>query len=139
MSEVTGLDLKYLGDHLLQVVGDVDECLPRLCDELGISLTKEERKLNIKPLLRIVCNRFFGDFTGFVDMCVNFIKSPVGNAQIKIDHIYTGPSDSDLVDTMCQCDPDVSNLYCMYNRADLFSSICLLRIVYVIEQLTCLV
>ncbi|XP_061191284.1 116 kDa U5 small nuclear ribonucleoprotein component-like [Saccostrea echinata] len=89
-----------------QVVGDVDECLPRLCDELGISLTKEERKLNIRPLLRIVCNRFFGDFTGFVDMCVNFIKSPVGNAQAKIEHIYTGPSDSELVDNMCQCDPD---------------------------------
>lgn len=89
-----------------QVVGDVDECLPRLCDELGISLTKEERKLNIRPLLRLVCNRFFGDFTGFVDMCVNFIKSPVDNAQTKIEHIYTGASDSDLVDHMCQCDPD---------------------------------
>lgn len=89
-----------------QVVGDVDECLPRLCDELGISLTKEERKLNIRPLLRLVCNRFFGDFTGFVDMCVNFIKSPVDNAQTKIEHIYTGGSDSDLVEHMCQCDPD---------------------------------
>lgn len=89
-----------------QVVGDVDECLPRLCDELGISLTKEERKLNIRPLLRLVCNRFFGDFTGFVDMCVNFIKSPVDNAQTKIEHIYTGASESDLVDHMCQCDPD---------------------------------
>lgn len=86
----------------------MDECLPRLCDELGISLTKEERKLNIRPLLRLVCNRFFGDFTGFVDMCVNFIKSPVDNAQTKIEHIYTGASDSDLVDHMCQCDPDVS-------------------------------
>lgn len=89
-----------------QVVGDVDECLPRLCDELGISLTKEERKLNIRPLLRLVCNRFFGDFTGFVDMCVNFIKSPVDNAQTKIEQIYTGGSDSDLVEHMCQCDPD---------------------------------
>lgn len=89
-----------------QVVGDVDECLPRLCDELGISLTKEERKLNIRPLLRFVCNRFFGDFTGFVDMCVNFIKSPVDNAQTKIENIYTGGSDSDLVEHMCQCDPD---------------------------------
>lgn len=88
----------------------MDECLPRLCDELGISLTKEERKLNIRPLLRLVCNRFFGDFTGFVDMCVNFIKSPVDNAQTKIEHIYTGGSDSDLVEHMCQCDPDVSSV-----------------------------
>ncbi|KAK3090695.1 hypothetical protein FSP39_013824 [Pinctada imbricata] len=89
-----------------QVVGDVDECLPRLCDELGISLTKEERKLNIRPLLRIVCNRFFGSFTGFVDMCVEHIKSPLTNAQIKVEHIYTGPSDSDLAEMMHACDAD---------------------------------
>ena len=49
---------------LYQIVGDVDESLPRVCDELGISLTKEEKKLNIRPLLRLVCNKFFGDFTG---------------------------------------------------------------------------
>ena len=47
-----------------QIVGDVDESLPRVCDELGIALTKEEKKLNIRPLLRLVCNKFFGDFTG---------------------------------------------------------------------------
>ncbi|XP_052246978.1 116 kDa U5 small nuclear ribonucleoprotein component-like [Dreissena polymorpha] len=89
-----------------QTVGDVDESLPRVCDELGISLTSEEKKLNIKPLLRIVCRRFFGDFTGFVDMCVEHIKSPLGNARQKIEHIYTGPLESDLVDMMVQCDSD---------------------------------
>lgn len=57
----------------------MDECLLRLCDELGILFTKEERKLNIRFLLRFVCNRFFGDFIGFVDMCVNFIKFLVDN------------------------------------------------------------
>ena len=48
----------------MQVVGDVDECLPRVCDELGVHLTKEEQKLNIRPLMRLMCRRFFGDFTG---------------------------------------------------------------------------
>jgi hypothetical protein len=33
-------------------------------DELGIHLVKEELKLNIRPLLRLVCKRFFGEFTG---------------------------------------------------------------------------
>ncbi|XP_076093889.1 116 kDa U5 small nuclear ribonucleoprotein component-like [Mytilus galloprovincialis] len=89
-----------------QVVGDVDECLPRVCDELGITLTKEERKLNIRPLMRLVWQRFFGDFTGFVDMIVEHIKSPMTNAQTKIEHMYTGPSDSDLAELMAQCDPE---------------------------------
>lgn len=42
----------------------MDTSLPRVLDELGIHLTKEELKLNIRPLLRLVCNRFFGEFTG---------------------------------------------------------------------------
>lgn len=46
------------------MVGDVDTSLPRVLDELGVHLSKEELKLNIRPLLRLVCNRFFGEFTG---------------------------------------------------------------------------
>ena len=42
----------------------MDTSLPRTLDELGIHLTKEELKLNIRPLLRLVCKKFFGEFTG---------------------------------------------------------------------------
>ncbi|XP_022109822.1 116 kDa U5 small nuclear ribonucleoprotein component-like [Acanthaster planci] len=89
-----------------QVVGDVDSTLPGVLDELGIHLTKEEMKMNIKPLLKLVCSKFFGDFTGFVDMCVDHVPSPVAAAKMKIEHLYTGPVDSDLVDTMIECDPE---------------------------------
>uniref|UniRef100_A0A8C2DCD5 116 kDa U5 small nuclear ribonucleoprotein component n=1 Tax=Cyprinus carpio TaxID=7962 RepID=A0A8C2DCD5_CYPCA len=88
--------LEPLYKILSQVVGDVDTSLPRVLDELGIHLTKEELKLNIRPLLRLVCNRFFGEFTGkflfFVCVC--------------IEHSYTGGLDSDLGETMSECDPD---------------------------------
>lgn len=47
--------LEPLYKILAQVVGDVDTSLPRTLDELGIHLTKEELKLNIRPLLRLVC------------------------------------------------------------------------------------
>lgn len=46
----------------------MDTSLPRVLDELGIHLSKEELKLNIRPLLRLVCNRFFGEFTGMIDI-----------------------------------------------------------------------
>lgn len=45
---------------------------------------------------------------GFVDMCVQHIPSPADNAQLKVQHIYTGPLDTDLADDMRNCDPDVS-------------------------------
>ncbi|XP_033639605.1 116 kDa U5 small nuclear ribonucleoprotein component-like [Asterias rubens] len=89
-----------------QVVGDVDSTLPGVLDELGIHLTKEEMKMNIRPLLKLVCSKFFGDFTGLVDMCVKHIPSPVAIAKKKIEHLYTGPMDSDLADTMVECDPE---------------------------------
>lgn len=46
------------------MVGDVDSTLPDVMEELGIKLTKSEMKLNIRPLLRLVCSKFLGDFNG---------------------------------------------------------------------------
>ena len=43
-----------------QTVGDVDTTLPQTLDELGIVLTKTELSMNIRPLLRLVCQHFFG-------------------------------------------------------------------------------
>ncbi|GLV38363.1 uncharacterized protein CBL_13086 [Carabus blaptoides fortunei] len=89
-----------------QVVGDVDSTLPDILNELGIRLTKEEMKLNIRPLLSLVCSKFLGDFCGFVDMCVEHINSPMDNAKMKIEHIYTGPNNTNLFEDMISCDPE---------------------------------
>ena len=47
-----------------QVVGDVDTSLTATLSELGIALTPKEKKLNIRPLLKTVLTRFFGQSTG---------------------------------------------------------------------------
>ena len=41
-------------------------------------------------------------------MCVEHIPSPVDNAGRKVEHTYTGPSDSDLAEELFQCQADVS-------------------------------
>uniref|UniRef100_A0A1B6HIK8 116 kDa U5 small nuclear ribonucleoprotein component n=2 Tax=Cicadellinae TaxID=33370 RepID=A0A1B6HIK8_9HEMI len=89
-----------------QVVGDVDSTLPAALDELGIHLTREEMKINIRPLLRLVCGRFVNDFSGFVDMCIQHIPSPADSARAKVEHIYSGPTDSNLAQDMLNCDPE---------------------------------
>lgn len=89
-----------------QVVGDVDTTLPDVLSELGISLTKTEMKMNIRPLLRLICSRFLGDFTCLVDMCVDHIPSPSKNAKNKIETIWKGPSDCPLGESMIECDPN---------------------------------
>lgn len=47
-----------------QVVGDLDTSLPQLLDELGIRLSAEEQRLNTRPLLRVICSRYLGTFSG---------------------------------------------------------------------------
>ncbi|XP_065683588.1 116 kDa U5 small nuclear ribonucleoprotein component isoform X3 [Hydra vulgaris] len=89
-----------------QVVGDVDSTLPQVLDELGIYLTKSELNMNIHPLLRLVCKKFFGEFTGFVDMCVKHIPSPLVSAFNKIKYLYTGPFDSEIAESMIDCDSE---------------------------------
>lgn len=39
-------------------------------------------------------------------MCVEHIRSPLANAKTKVDHIYTGPSNSKIHDDMINCDQD---------------------------------
>lgn len=88
---------------IAQVVGDVDSSLSDTLAELNIRITKEEMKNNIRPLLRLVCNRFLSDFSGFVDMCVEHIRSPLDNAKRKVDHIFTGPKEGKIYQDMITC------------------------------------
>ena len=40
--------------------------------------------MNVRPLLRLICSRFLGNFTGFTDMCVEHIPSPVENSKVRM-------------------------------------------------------
>lgn len=88
------------------VVGDADHKLLELLDNYGIYLTSDEKKMNIRHLLKIVCTRFFGSFNSFTDMCAECIPSPSDNARRKISHIWTGDRSSHLTKALYQCDPN---------------------------------
>jgi len=98
--------LEPLYKLLAQVVGDVDTSLPMLAEQLGVRLTKEETKLNIRPLLRLVCTRFLGDFTGFTSMVEEHIPSPVENAKQKVSQMYSGTTETERYDDMVDCNQD---------------------------------
>lgn len=58
--------------------------MKQILREAGVSITKEELLLDVKPLIRIVMSRFFGDATGFVDMITEHIVSPLVGAERKV-------------------------------------------------------
>lgn len=87
------------------VIGENAGALAQTLDELGIFLRKEELTMDPQPLLKLVMTQFFGKATGFVDMCVKFVPSPVDGARAKIERIYTGPLDTKLGKSLLKCDP----------------------------------
>ncbi|GMS89256.1 hypothetical protein PENTCL1PPCAC_11431 [Pristionchus entomophagus] len=87
-----------------QVVGDVDTCLPSMMNELGIKLTKEEQRMNVRPLIALICKRYFGDFSAFVDMVTQHMESPQENARKKVEQTWLGPAESRMAREMYKCD-----------------------------------
>lgn len=85
----------------------MDTCLPKLSRHLGIKLTKAEQKMNVRPLIALICRRFFGDFSAFVDLVVKNIKSPLENGRLKVEHCYSGDVTSELAKDVSRCDVNV--------------------------------
>lgn len=89
---------------------------------MGLRLRKEELNLNPRPLLKLVLAQFVGSAaTGFVDMVVRHVPSPLETAKTKVETLYTGSHASDLsvVQGMLACDPKAP---LMVNIVKLYSS-----------------
>ncbi|ERN10847.1 110 kDa U5 small nuclear ribonucleoprotein component CLO [Amborella trichopoda] len=88
-----------------QVIGEHRKSVEVTLAELGVTLSNAAYKLNVRPLLRLACSSIFGSATGFTDMLVEHIPSAKDAAIKKVEHIYTGPQDSLVVEAMKDCDP----------------------------------
>ncbi|EIN14356.1 u5 small nuclear ribonucleo protein component [Punctularia strigosozonata HHB-11173 SS5] len=100
-----------------QVLSEDKETLKETLAELGISLKPVLYKMDVRPLLKVVVDQFFGRSTGLVDMITENIPSPLENAAYKVESTYTGPQHSDIARAMKSCDPEapvmvqISKLY----------------------------
>ena len=71
-----------------------------------MTLSNVAYKHNVRSLLRLSYPSIFGSATGFTDMLVQHITSTKDAAAKNIEHIYTGPQDTSLVQAMKDCDPE---------------------------------
>lgn len=78
-----------------------------MAENYNIMFTKEEKLLNVRPLLKLTCSKFFGDsFASFVDMIAEFVPTPKSYAPTRCPMIWTGPSvGCELTRSICDCDP----------------------------------
>lgn len=88
------------------VLSSDTDSLKRILAGLGIRLKPAVYKIDVRPLLRIVLNQFFGPSQGFVDLVVDNIPSPKEAAAARLAKTYTGPSSGPIYDAMSACDAD---------------------------------
>ena len=88
------------------VLSSDTESLKRTLVGLGIRLKPAVFKVDVRPLLRIVLNQFFGPSQGLVDLVVDNIPSPKEAAVQRLAKCYTGPQEGALYDSMAACDAD---------------------------------
>lgn len=87
-------------------ISDSPAQLKQVLATLGIELKPSHYKADAKVILKLVCEQFFGPPTGFVDMIVSHIPSPVEAAESMLERYYTGPLDSKVASSIKSCDQE---------------------------------
>ncbi|KAK6612720.1 elongation factor Tu GTP binding domain-containing protein [Botrytis cinerea] len=72
----------------------------------GVEERSKRSFTDANVLLKLVCEQFFGPSTGFVDMVIQHIPSPVEAAEKNLERHYTGPLDTTVGTAMKNCDQD---------------------------------
>jgi U5 small nuclear ribonucleoprotein component len=67
-----------------QVLSEDSETLKETLADLRITLKASAYKMDVRPLLKVVLEAFFGPSVGLVDMITEFVPSPLENAALKV-------------------------------------------------------
>lgn len=89
-----------------QVLSSDTVSLKRTLAKLGINLKPAVFKIDVRPLLKIVLNHFFGPSTGIMDAIAQHVPSAKEAAARKVAQTWTGPASDGLAESMLQCSAD---------------------------------
>lgn len=104
-----------------QVLSADAAALKETLGKLAITLKPSVYKMDVRPLLKVVLEAFFGPSRGLVDMIAKHIPDPVVAAEGKVRRNYTGPMTSKVASSLLRCDADgplVVHVTKLYNTAD---------------------
>jgi 116 kDa U5 small nuclear ribonucleoprotein component len=87
-------------------ISESPEDLAETLATLNIKLKPSQLKSDAKDLLAMVCAQFFGPASGFIDMIVQHIPSPVEGNQRQLENYYNGPLDSEIAQSIKECNSD---------------------------------
>ncbi|BEJ17900.1 hypothetical protein CspHIS471_0701680 [Cutaneotrichosporon sp. HIS471] len=86
------------------VLSEDTDTLKETLADLRITLKPAMFKMDVRPLLKVVTDAFFGPSTGLVDLMTKFLPSPVDGAVSKVERSFTGPLNTPLGQALLSCD-----------------------------------
>eukprot|EP00347_Sterkiella_histriomuscorum_P000437 403375864 len=91
-----------LVSHVLS--NERNELMP-IMKKLGIFLKKKDYQLDIKPLLKLVLTKFFGNTSCLVDSMSESFVNALEGTKIKVNNYYRNSNDnSDILNEISKCD-----------------------------------
>lgn len=82
--------VEFILDPLYKLIGytvsEEKDSLKKVLTKLGIELKISEYKLDPKPLLKLVCQKFYGHFSAFVDVVLNKVVDSKKGSIIKVKY-----------------------------------------------------
>lgn len=73
--------------------------------KLGVQIQKKDYQLDIKPLLKLVLTKFFGDVSCLVDGMVQNFKNSADGTKAKVSNYYRNATDNkEIADQLMKCD-----------------------------------
>lgn len=105
-------------------ISEEKDFLSPLLARLGIFIKYSEYKLDPKPLLKLVCNKFYGQYSSFVDVIVEKVVDSKTGALIKIKNNYSGNRNTDVYNDIIKGNsngPLALNVSKLYHKYDYLS------------------
>jgi U5 small nuclear ribonucleoprotein component len=106
---------------MAQCIGEAPHELEQTLADLSLSFKRSMLNTDAKPLLRSIMSAFFDGHSGFVDMCVKHLPSPLAATATKVDVNYTGALNSDFANAMRKCsgaEPLCLQMVKLYHQPD---------------------
>jgi U5 small nuclear ribonucleoprotein component len=120
--------IEFILDPLYKLIGytisEEKQKLEGLLTSLNIFIKNSEYKLDPKPLLKLICSKFFGHVSAFVDSVYDCVVNSKEGSLIKVEQNYKGDRSKSVYSKIVNCNSNdilAVNVVKLYHKYDYLS------------------
>jgi U5 small nuclear ribonucleoprotein component len=120
--------VQFILEPMYKVLGysisEEKEELQDILGKLGVFLKLSEYKLDPKPLLKLICQKFYCHYSALVDVIIDKVVDSRKGSEIKLRNHYKGNQDTEIYSDIRKCSPDGAlaiNITKLYHKYDYIS------------------